>query len=219
MAAHRVFNAVCFWCLYFFVRSSKSEPEFCFDNKFVNKHVWLNNAEVDHIPLTAIKKRFNECKSCLSKGRSRHSFIVTKDQDYLKEQLIEAYNNADKIVDAKGTFTIAESINLDDLQNIGVIDFKISYKKKHKEFQIRPGKCKYSKEGRFDLGALNNSMEEYKINHLANVNLTDPTDCISNPLATTTEQQQPPHSCGEKMEKSKSQKEHEILKKREYNRK
>ena len=181
MAAHRVFNAICFLCMYFFLRSSKSEPEYSFDNKFVNKHVWVINKEVYSIHFPEIQDRFNEYHqnyAFRNRPRSKHSFLVAPDLAHLKQQLIEAYKNADKIVDAKGTFTTAKSISLDDLQNIGVIDFKIFQQTENGRYEIKDDTCMYSNRGIFDLGASNESPEKYVINHLAMVNLIGSNECI-----------------------------------------
>lgn len=94
-----MFVAICFWCLYFFVRSSKSEPECIVNDSLVEKHVMVNKMAVGDIPFGVILEEFMKVqdkadfinKKLKKNKREVHTFIVTPNLNETKEDLIKAF--------------------------------------------------------------------------------------------------------------------------------
>lgn len=176
MAAHSVFYVLCFLCLYFFVRPSRSE--FKVSNSFKAKHVLINDNAVNNIPFSFIHQKFNEVqeKGLLGKTkRLRHTFFVTPNLATFQENLIEAYKMSNKMKEKYNeNFTSTYAIELKKLQenvNVGVIEIQLNFDKKKRKYTVADDTCYYSDKGTFRLGAINpmHMMDLHVINHLSNV--------------------------------------------------
>ena len=221
MAVHRMCVAICFWCLYFFVRSSKSEPEFIVNDSFVDKHVMVNDMAVGDIPFGLILEEFMKVqdkadfinKKLKKNKREVHTFIVTPNLNETKEDLIKAFLMSEKMVDERNiNFTSTKVIEIGKLRNVSVMNFNITFKKDIRRYEAKKGTCIYSNKGTFGLGAMNTSQTEYIINHLFMVKLHEFVMCTKDPPPPTPPP--PPHVCLQKMEENNSPKEQEMSKKK-----
>lgn len=214
MAAHRVCVAICFWYLYFFVGSSKSQTP-TVDDSFITKHVLESDMDVGDIPVRVILEKFmrvQEMAGFINKKKSKnkrtiHTFIVTPDLVETKKDLINAYMMSGKTYYSENTFALTNRIQLTELsdlaKHVGAINFNIKFNKTELKYAVLETTCEYSYSGYFVLGATINEIE-MKINHLHVLRLANPKEC--NLPTSRLFLSLPPDTCREKKKEKKRSK-------------
>ena len=185
MPVQRVIITFCFLSMYFYYARL---IEVRINARFLAKHTMESNKEIENIPLSYIREKFDEMQKDQSLNfityriREKHSYIVTSNLPALKNDIIKAYNMSTQFEykTKEGYFVKTGTINLAKLRHKkGVIHFKIEFRPDEEKYYIKDNTCEYSDKGTFILGAAYSRATHYEdeINHLSKVNLNIPKVC------------------------------------------